>query len=117
MASHVDGPKTSAADIAQRALDALEHGQSEVLADDTAKQVKAGFNATPAAYIGACSAASAAGEPLARGDRVRRTRLDAQKSGHAAANGEKKRSTLQRSTGRKSPRESRLPSPQVQDRP
>lgn len=53
MASHVDGPKTSASDIAQRALDALEHGQSEVLADDTAKQVKAGFNATPAAYIGA----------------------------------------------------------------
>jgi NAD(P)-dependent dehydrogenase (short-subunit alcohol dehydrogenase family) len=52
MVAHVDAPKTSPTDIAQRTLEALERGESEVLADDTSKQVKAGFNATPAAYLG-----------------------------------------------------------------
>jgi NAD(P)-dependent dehydrogenase (short-subunit alcohol dehydrogenase family) len=52
MVSHVDAPKTSPADIAARTLEALERGDSEVLADDTAKHVKAGFGATPAAYLG-----------------------------------------------------------------
>lgn len=53
MVSHVDAPKTSPGDIAQRTLEALERGDSEILADDTAKQVKAGFNAPRAAYLGA----------------------------------------------------------------
>jgi len=52
MVAHVDAPKTSPADIATRTLEALERGDSEVLADDTSRQVKAGFNATPAAYLG-----------------------------------------------------------------
>ena len=52
MVSHVDAPKTSPADIAARTLEALERGDAEVLADDTAKHVKAGFGATPAAYLG-----------------------------------------------------------------
>jgi NAD(P)-dependent dehydrogenase (short-subunit alcohol dehydrogenase family) len=52
MVSHVDAPKASPADIAARTLEALERGDAEVLADDTAKQVKAGFGATPAAYLG-----------------------------------------------------------------
>jgi NAD(P)-dependent dehydrogenase (short-subunit alcohol dehydrogenase family) len=52
MVSHVDAPKSSPTDIAKRTLEALERGDAEVLADDTAKQVKAGFNATPSAYLG-----------------------------------------------------------------
>jgi NAD(P)-dependent dehydrogenase (short-subunit alcohol dehydrogenase family) len=52
MVSHVDAPKASPADIAARTLEALERGDAEVLADDTARQVKAGFGATPAAYLG-----------------------------------------------------------------
>jgi NAD(P)-dependent dehydrogenase (short-subunit alcohol dehydrogenase family) len=52
MVSHVDAPKTSPADIAARTLEALERGDAEVLADDTARHVKAGFGATPAAYLG-----------------------------------------------------------------
>lgn len=52
MVSHVDAPKTSPADVAARTLEALERGAAEVLADDTAKFVKAGFGATPAAYLG-----------------------------------------------------------------
>jgi NAD(P)-dependent dehydrogenase (short-subunit alcohol dehydrogenase family) len=53
MVSHVDAPKSNPADIATRTLEALERGDSEVLADETSKQVKAGFSATPAAYLGA----------------------------------------------------------------
>ena len=53
MVSHVDAPKSSPADIATRTLEALERGDSEVLADETSKQVKAGFSATPSAYLGA----------------------------------------------------------------
>lgn len=52
MVSHVDAPKASPADIAARTLEALERGDAEVLADDTARQVKAGFGAAPAAYLG-----------------------------------------------------------------
>jgi NAD(P)-dependent dehydrogenase (short-subunit alcohol dehydrogenase family) len=52
MVSHVDAPKSSPADIVSRTLEALERGDAEVLADDTSKQVKAGFGASPAAYLG-----------------------------------------------------------------
>ncbi len=53
MVSHVDAPKTHPADIASRTLEALERGDAEVLADDTARQVKGGFGATPSLYLGA----------------------------------------------------------------
>lgn len=53
MVSHVDAPKSSPADIAARTLDALAKGELEVLADETSRQVKAGFGATPAVYLGA----------------------------------------------------------------
>jgi len=53
MVSHIDAPKSSPADIAARTLEALAKGELEVLADETARQVKAGFGATPAAYLGA----------------------------------------------------------------
>lgn len=52
MAASVDAPKASPQDIASRTLEALERGESEVLADDTSRQVKAGFNATPSVYLG-----------------------------------------------------------------
>ncbi|MBV8159078.1 MAG: short-chain dehydrogenase, partial [Dyella sp.] len=52
MVRHVDAPKTSPADVARRTLEALEQGASEVLADETAQRVKAGFGATPSLYLG-----------------------------------------------------------------
>ncbi|RAO74536.1 SDR family oxidoreductase [Dyella jiangningensis] len=53
MVSHIDAPKSSPTDIAARTLEALAKGESEVLADETSRQVKAGFGATPAVYLGA----------------------------------------------------------------
>lgn len=52
MASGVQMPKTSPDDVARIALDALQAGQSEVLVDDITRQVRAGFGATPAVYLG-----------------------------------------------------------------
>jgi NAD(P)-dependent dehydrogenase (short-subunit alcohol dehydrogenase family) len=52
MVSHIDAPKSNPADIASCTLEALERGELEVLADDTARQVKAGFGATPSVYLG-----------------------------------------------------------------
>lgn len=53
MVSHIDAPKSRPADIAARTLEALAKGELEVLADETSRQVKAGFGATPAVYLGA----------------------------------------------------------------
>lgn len=53
MVSAVDAPKAKPADIAQAVIDGIEAGASEVLADDTAKHVKAGFGSTPSLYLGA----------------------------------------------------------------
>lgn len=53
MVKDVDAPKAKPADIAQAVLAGIEAGASEVLADDTARHVKAGFGATPALYLGA----------------------------------------------------------------
>ena len=53
MASGVQMPKASPDDVARIAFDALEDGQSEVLVDDVTRQVRAGFGATPAVYLGA----------------------------------------------------------------
>lgn len=52
MASGVQMPKTSPDDVARIAFDALQAGQSEVLVDDITRQVRAGFGATPAVYLG-----------------------------------------------------------------
>lgn len=43
MASHVDEPKSDPADIARIALDGLEAGEPEILADELSKQVQAGL--------------------------------------------------------------------------
>ena len=52
MASGYPMPKTSPDTVARLTLDALEAGQSEVLVDDITRQVRAGFGATPAVYLG-----------------------------------------------------------------
>ncbi|MER7929193.1 MULTISPECIES: SDR family oxidoreductase [unclassified Streptomyces] len=49
MAAHVDGPKTSPESVAAQALDGIESGAFEVLADDLTRQVKAGLSAEGAA--------------------------------------------------------------------
>jgi NAD(P)-dependent dehydrogenase (short-subunit alcohol dehydrogenase family) len=52
MVRDVDGPKARPEDIARAVLEGIEAGEQEILADGTAKHVKAGFNATPAFYLG-----------------------------------------------------------------
>ena len=43
MAKHVDAPKNDPALVAKLALDALEAGELEILADDLSHQVRAGL--------------------------------------------------------------------------
>lgn len=47
----LDVPKTTPEAIVAAALDALEAGESEVMADDMTRKVKAGLSATPASYM------------------------------------------------------------------
>jgi NAD(P)-dependent dehydrogenase (short-subunit alcohol dehydrogenase family) len=47
----LDAPKSSAEDIVSRALDGLEAGQSEVLADALTQQVKQGLTAPTPSYL------------------------------------------------------------------
>ena len=47
----IDMPKSTPEDIVARALDALEAGADEVLADDLTRQVKQGLVAQPAVYL------------------------------------------------------------------
>jgi NAD(P)-dependent dehydrogenase (short-subunit alcohol dehydrogenase family) len=51
LVSAIDAPKSSADDIVRRALDALEAGAAEVLADDFTRQVKQGLSAEPGVYL------------------------------------------------------------------
>ncbi|HSU10640.1 MAG TPA: SDR family NAD(P)-dependent oxidoreductase, partial [Pseudonocardia sp.] len=51
MARHVDGPKSSPADVARLALDGVASGAPEVLADEVSRQVQAGLaGGVPALY-------------------------------------------------------------------
>ena len=43
MASHIDEPKSDPADVAKIALDGLEAGDTEILADELTRQVRAGL--------------------------------------------------------------------------
>jgi NAD(P)-dependent dehydrogenase (short-subunit alcohol dehydrogenase family) len=52
MVKDVDSPKARPEDIAKAVLDGIEAGDLEVLADDTARHVKAGLGATPPIYLG-----------------------------------------------------------------
>jgi NAD(P)-dependent dehydrogenase (short-subunit alcohol dehydrogenase family) len=49
MTANIDAPKSAPADIARAALDGVEAGAFEVLADDVSRQVKAGLSAGVAA--------------------------------------------------------------------
>jgi NAD(P)-dependent dehydrogenase (short-subunit alcohol dehydrogenase family) len=49
----IDAPKSSADDIVRVALDALEAGAEEVLADEITRQVKRGLSAEPGVYLAA----------------------------------------------------------------
>jgi NAD(P)-dependent dehydrogenase (short-subunit alcohol dehydrogenase family) len=52
MTAHVDAPKSSPHDIAQRTVEGIAQGQLEVLTDETSRDVKAGFGASPSYYLG-----------------------------------------------------------------
>jgi NAD(P)-dependent dehydrogenase (short-subunit alcohol dehydrogenase family) len=47
----IEAPKVSPALVAERAYAALERGESEVLIDDTSRQVKQGLTAEPSFYL------------------------------------------------------------------
>lgn len=47
----IDMPKTTPEDVVRRALDALEAGAEEVLADEITQQVKRGLSADPGVYL------------------------------------------------------------------
>jgi NAD(P)-dependent dehydrogenase (short-subunit alcohol dehydrogenase family) len=49
----IDAPKSSATVVVGRALDALEAGQEEVLADEITQQVKRGLSADAPVYLAA----------------------------------------------------------------
>jgi NAD(P)-dependent dehydrogenase (short-subunit alcohol dehydrogenase family) len=52
MTEGIDAPKTAPADVAQAILAGLAADEDEVLADDTARYVKANFNAERSIYLG-----------------------------------------------------------------
>jgi NAD(P)-dependent dehydrogenase (short-subunit alcohol dehydrogenase family) len=52
MVKSVDAPKVKPEQIAKAVIDGIEAGSTEVLADDTARHVKAGLAAQPAIYLG-----------------------------------------------------------------
>jgi len=53
MARGVDGPKSSPETVAALALDGIEAGAREVLADAVSQQIKSGLSASQAPYLGA----------------------------------------------------------------
>lgn len=55
MARHADAPKSRPEDIAQRVIEGLLKGDTEVLADTISQQVKAGFALSDAPYLAAPS--------------------------------------------------------------
>lgn len=54
----LDAPKTSADEVVRLALDALEAGADEVLADELTRRVRQGLSADPAVYLPARPAAA-----------------------------------------------------------
>jgi hypothetical protein len=58
MAATVTDPKMSAPEVVRRALDGVEAGAFEVLADETSRQVKAGLSADIAALYPGLGAAA-----------------------------------------------------------
>jgi hypothetical protein len=56
MAAHVDAPKSDPASVAKLALEALQAGEIEILADDVSRQVQAGLAGGAAALYPALAA-------------------------------------------------------------
>ena len=52
MGRHAPGPKSSPDDVVRQTLDALENGESEILADAVTRQVKEGLSAGHGIYLG-----------------------------------------------------------------
>jgi NAD(P)-dependent dehydrogenase (short-subunit alcohol dehydrogenase family) len=52
MGKHAPGPKSAPDDVVRQTLDALEAGESEILADALSRQVKQGLSALPGVYLG-----------------------------------------------------------------
>lgn len=59
MTTGVNAPKTAPADVVRQVLDGLEAGASEVLADDTARQVRAGLHLPVNERYAPCTAPAA----------------------------------------------------------
>jgi len=57
MVRHVSAPKAQPDDVVRQTLVALEAGQSEVLADEASRRVKAGLSADPGVYLAPPAAA------------------------------------------------------------
>ena len=51
MVSHLTLPKVKPVDVVRQALSAVETGRDEVLADEIARQVKAGLSKEPGIYL------------------------------------------------------------------
>ena len=51
MTQGLDVPKVSPQSVVEKALDALEAGASEVLADERSQQIHRGLNADPPVYL------------------------------------------------------------------
>ncbi|GAB3171807.1 short-subunit dehydrogenase [Micromonospora palomenae] len=49
LAAHIDAPKISPEDVARQAIDGIENGAFEVLADEVTRKVKRGLSADPSA--------------------------------------------------------------------
>ena len=49
MARHVDAPKSDPAVVAKLAIDAIEAGDAEIIADEVSRQVRAGLSGGVAA--------------------------------------------------------------------
>jgi len=47
----LDVPKQTPREVVKAALDALENGESEAMADDLTRMVKGGLSLTPASYM------------------------------------------------------------------
>ncbi|MOA63500.1 short chain dehydrogenase [compost metagenome] len=47
----IEAPKTAPETIVRQALDALEAGEEEVLADEATRQVKQGLSVHPSVYL------------------------------------------------------------------
>jgi hypothetical protein len=51
MVRHVTAPKSRPEDVVKAALEALEDGKSEVLADEVSRRIKQNLSAEPAVYL------------------------------------------------------------------